>query len=727
MILSIWRYCHLSLALVSAIFLIILSITGLILSYYPINDKLSKFHQDELDNITVSSFIKKVQTHHHEIIEINVLKNGFLAVNALDKQGQTTKFYANPKNGENLGELKKESSLLVLSRNIHRSLLWKKNGRIIIGIVSILLFVIAISGGFLVLKKQLSIKNFYSKVIFDDFNKFWHLISGRTFIFFIVIISLTGTIMSLERFEIIQPKNNFFHTIKYDEINDKEITPNHEFKIFKELKLSEVVRIEYPFSSFKEDHYTVKLKTKELIINQYNGAILSSIEFGYLKSFLDTNYNLHTGNGSIIWSVILGVSCLAILFFIYSGVLITIKRRKNHKKNKYDSQESSYLILVGSENGNTNRFAEHVFDTIESNNEKVYIEQLNNYKPLKNIKQLIILTSTYGLGQPPSNAKKFIKKFKKNPLKSSYEYCVVGFGSKNYPDFCKYALDVSEVLNEDVNGKEISEICLINNQSKLEYQKWFDYWVNYNKFESIPTQKEDIHEFRILNKTQAKKDPNNNFKIELKPSRKIIFRSGDLIAFKPPKSNEERYYSIGKNNENNILLSLKKHEQGLCSMYLDELKPKEKIRARIVNNINFHLPIEFDNLVLISNGTGIAPLLGMAFENIERKKVQMYWGAKHTQTLKLYSNIINQLIDDDKITEFNDVYSQSKKHKKMYVQDLIIENQNEFKSLTHEKSYIMICGSKEMGSDVLRTLSKVIGKSKFEQLIDKEQILIDTY
>ena len=126
MILSIWRYCHLSLALVSAIFLIILSITGLILSFYPINDKLSKFHQDELANITVSSFIQKVQTYHHEIIEINVLKNGFLTVKALDKKGQTTKFYANPKNGENLGELKKESSLLVLSRNIHRSLLWKK-------------------------------------------------------------------------------------------------------------------------------------------------------------------------------------------------------------------------------------------------------------------------------------------------------------------------------------------------------------------------------------------------------------------------------------------------------------------------------------------------------------------------------------------------------------------------------------------------------------------------
>ena len=35
----------------------------------------------------------------------------------------------------------------------------------------------------------------------------------------------------------------------------------------------------------------------------------------------------------------------------------------------------------------------------------------------------------------------------------------------------------------------------------------------------------------ILNKAQAKKDPNNNFKIELKPMKNIPFRY--LIAFKP--------------------------------------------------------------------------------------------------------------------------------------------------------------------------------------------------
>ena len=202
MILSVWRYCHLSLALISSVFLITLSVTGIILSFYPINDKLSKLQTHGLDKISVASFIKKLESHNNEIFEINVLKNGYLTVNAMDSKGKTSKFYANPVNGQNLGRIKKESSLLTLSRNIHRSLLLKKNGRIIIGVVSFLLFLIAISGSFLVIKKQLSIKKFYSKVIYDDFNKFWHLLSGRTFVFFIIIISLSGTVMSLERFEI---------------------------------------------------------------------------------------------------------------------------------------------------------------------------------------------------------------------------------------------------------------------------------------------------------------------------------------------------------------------------------------------------------------------------------------------------------------------------------------------------------------------------------------------
>ena len=116
-------------------FLITLSVTGIILSFYPINDKLSNLQAHGLEETSVASFIKKLESYNKEIFEINVLKNGYLTVNAMDSKGKTSKFYANPVNGQNLGKIKKESSLLTFSRNIHRSLLLKKNGRIIIGVV----------------------------------------------------------------------------------------------------------------------------------------------------------------------------------------------------------------------------------------------------------------------------------------------------------------------------------------------------------------------------------------------------------------------------------------------------------------------------------------------------------------------------------------------------------------------------------------------------------------
>ena len=105
----------------------------------------------------------------------------------------------------------------------------------------------------------------------------------------------------------------------------------------------------------------------------------------------------------------------------------------------------------------------------------------------------------------------------------------------------------------------------------------------------------------------------------------------------------------------------------------------------------------------------------------------MYWGVKHSDTLKLYRNCINELIDDDKLAEFNEVYSESKKHKKMYVQDLMEVNKNKIKNQISDESYFMICGSKEMGNDVLKKLGEILGQSQFEQLLENEQILIDTY
>ena len=719
-----------SLALISALFLIVAAITGIVLAFSPIQSKQTKYSAKNLDKVTISNFIETLNQSYSEIIEISVDDNQYLKVKATDLNGDGKNFYAKPLDGSIIGDIKKESTTFSLFRNIHRSLLLKKTGRFIIGIISFILFLMSVTGSILVIKRQLSIKKFYSKIIFDDFYQFWHTITTRYLLIVIIIVSISGTYLSLQTFDYIPSSQNINHNINYDAIIESKPIQPKEIATFKETTLSEISSIQFPFSPFKEDQYKLIMKEKELIINQYDGSILSSVDYSYLTMLSKTNYQLHTGSSSSIWAIILAITCIGILFFIFSGFKITLKRIKFKKKNRFNSSESSYLILVGSENGNTNRYAENIYDTIVSNGKKVFIDQLNNYKPIKNLKQLIVVTSTYGLGQPPSNAKKFIEKFTKKPIDEPFEFSVLGFGSRSYPDFCQYAIDVNETLENTLNATAKVPLKLINNQSKEDFKEWMESWTKANELTKTDFNVEEKNSFEIISRTYSKKDPNKNFTLEMKPERKLVFQSGDLIAIKPPEIDEERYYSIAKNFNNNIFLSLRRHEKGVCSIYLDELKTKTKIKARIVNNINFHIPEKFDKIILFSNGTGIAPLLGMAYENHERKPIELYWGAKYPESFKLFKDVVNELIDDERLNEIHTAYSQSEKERKKYVQDLIIENKSEIINNITNHTYIMICGSVDMGNEVMKNLNDILiesGKIGLAHYIDNDQVKVDTY
>ena len=407
-----------------------------------------------------------------------------------------------------------------------------------------------------------------------------------------------------------------------------------------------------------------------------------------------------------------------------------MKSLKYKKPNKFKDSDSNYLILVGSENGNTNRHAKHIFEILVSNNKKVFIDHLDNYKPHSNIKQLIILTSTYGLGQPPSNAKKFLKIFEKNPLKNPFDYTVIGFGSRSYPDFCQFAIDVNELLKKYENCNPIIPIKLINNQSQTEFNSWLDQWVKHNNFNTLKYEEDKKIDFEIINKTSSEKDPNNNFTMTLRPLSKILFQSGDLIAIKIKEEVEERYYSIAKNFDENIFLGLKKHNNGKCSKYLENKTLKSKIKGRIVNNKRFHVPVEFERLILIGNGTGIAPLLGMAYENFQRKRIDLFWGCKFKKTLKLYLNNINELIEDDKLESINVCYSKEPKKEKKYVQELLEIKKKLILDDVNDKTFIMICGSIAMGNDVINSLNNILkinSKYNMNELINNDQVKVDTY
>ncbi|MDH7914101.1 PepSY domain-containing protein [Winogradskyella sp. SYSU M77433] len=731
MTISIWRFSHLMLALVSSIFIALAAITGLILAFEPISNQLKPYNID--GNTTLATTVQNLSESYDEIITIETDENDFVVASVITNEGDSETFYVNPETGENLGELIEKAPLFRFATNLHRSLFLKSTGRFIVGLVSFFLILMAITGVVLIARRQGGILKFFSKVINEDFSQYYHVELGRWFLIPIIIVAFTGVYLSLEKFSLL-PETKISHTYPEAESENLEKVGFNDFKVFNDIKISEVKSFEFPFSDDVEDYFFIKLKDKELLVNQYSGEIVSEQQYPLVQLMSQWSLWLHTGRGTLVWSVVLALVCLALFFFIYSGFAMTLKRRNKIKKtkNKFNKDDAEYIILVGSETGNTNDFARLFFNALLENGKKAYITELNNYSNFSSAKEIIVFTSTYGEGEAPISANKFDKILPTIHQNKEIQYSVVGFGSLLYEAYCKYAEDVDAMLKQQENFVEKLPVFKINNQSFEAFKTWLESWsakTDFNLIVKAPAEKlssKYTRQFEVVKRTELNVD--DTFLLQLRPKKKIKFQSGDLLAFRPNKNEAARQYSIAKVN-GDILLSIKKHDKGLCSTYFSELNVSDVITATIEYNNDFHFPKENKNVVLIANGTGIAPFLGMIQENSGQQNISLFWGGRTKRSVELYADTLNEALENETLSQFYAQYSQEQEHK-LYVQDIIVEHSEFMANHLRHGGKIMICGSIAMQNRVLEVINDITTKHLEAPLCTFEnngQLAMDCY
>ncbi|MFT6191031.1 MAG: sulfite reductase (NADPH) flavoprotein alpha-component [Polaribacter sp.] len=731
MTISIWRFSHLTLAISSALFIIIASLTGIILAFEPISTKINPYNVTDINSISIAETITALENEYEEIIAINVDENDFVSVSIITNDSKNESFYINPKTGKKVGNMIQKSPIFEFATNLHRSLFLKSTGRLIICIISLLLFLIAITGTILIAKRQGGFQKIFSKIVKEDFNQYYHIILSRYAFIPIVIITLTGVYLSLEKFSLL-PKDNTIHEKTAQKASTIDIKPI-DFSIFKSTKLSAITELEFPFSSDVEDYFYLKSESKEVAIHQKNGQIISDKKLGLIALGSYYSIILHTGKGSIIWSIILLLSCFALLYFIFSGFHMTLKRRKSKTTihNKHTKDEAKFIVLVGSETGRTFNFANAFYTALLKIEEKVFITTLNEYTTYKKATKIIIFTATYGNGEAPINGNKFIENINKINQQKVLKFAVVGFGSKAYPKFCKFAILVHASLQIHKDFIPTIPIYKIDNESFDSFIAWVKEW-SFNNQLVLNIHKEDIKkssekniEFKVAKKTNLNVD--DTFLLHLKPTEKVKFVSGDLLSIKLKDENRNRIYSIAKIGKN-ILLSIRKHEFGICSTYLNNIDLKENLTAHIQNNKQFHFPKKATEIILISNGTGIAPFLGMIQKN-KKQKVHLFWGGKTNDSLKIYENFINIALEKKSLSSFYPVFSQEQQEK-IYVQDILKNHTELVTNVLKKGNVIMICGSIAMQKGVtaqLETIVKQDLKTYLNQFINSGQIKTDCY
>lgn len=113
---------------------------------------------------------------------------------------------------------------------------------------------------------------------------------------------------------------------------------------------------------------------------------------------------------------------------------------------------ATLTVLFGSQTGNAKHVAQDIGDAASTKGFTVKVQDLAEYKAtnLKNERYVVIVTSTYGEGEPPENAISFYNYLfsKKAPQLTELRYAVLGLGDTSYEFFCKTAQDFDQRLAE---------------------------------------------------------------------------------------------------------------------------------------------------------------------------------------------------------------------------------------------------------------------------------------
>src|SRR5690606_38906937 len=116
-------------------------------------------------------------------------------------------------------------------------------------------------------------------------------------------------------------------------------------------------------------------------------------------------------------------------------------------------------ILFGSHTGNSEALAKNLAAQAKERGVEVDISDMASFKTreLKNIKNLAVIVSTHGLGEPPVQAEDLHKYLhgKKAPNLSHVNFSVLALGDSSYVDFCQTGKDFDTIL-EKLGAKRLA-------------------------------------------------------------------------------------------------------------------------------------------------------------------------------------------------------------------------------------------------------------------------------
>jgi sulfite reductase (NADPH) flavoprotein alpha-component len=150
---------------------------------------------------------------------------------------------------------------------------------------------------------------------------------------------------------------------------------------------------------------------------------------------------------------------------------------------------------------------------------------------------------------------------------------------------------------------------------------------------------------------------------------------------------------------------------GLCSNYLSQFEVGQQVQFYIHKNLQFRLPDNDKDVIMIGPGTGIAPFRSFIAHRDSTGasgKNWLFFGDQHFVTDFLYQTEIQNWVETGSLSKIDLAFSRDHEEK-VYVQHKLRKNGKEVYEWLQAGASLYLCGAKDpMSIDVENTLTEII-------------------
>ncbi|MDP5293275.1 PepSY domain-containing protein [Oceanimonas sp. CHS3-5] len=712
------RTLHSLSALLAALFILTLAVTGALLSVEPALERAA-IEVPAAGQITVAELTGRIGRHYDQVEQIDRRSSGAIVV-YYQGQEQAGADLVSPFTGEVIAPYR-PSAFFRWVRELHRSLLLDTPGRAVAGITALAMLILSLSGVLMLARQQGGWRRLLAPAVGSG-QRSHHARLGRAALPGLLISAATGLYMSALTFGLL-PEGTAANPEWPVITAQGQLTDAAGLSALQAIDVTELKELVYPYPGDPAEPYSLQTTEGAGYVDPYSGELLSWQANDCRLGINALVASLHTGEQWWWLGLALGLGALVVPVLTVTGIAMWWQRRRampglagNRKADAADT-----VILVGSESNSTWGFAGTLHRALTDAGHRVHTAPMNRLAHYPRARRLLILTATYGDGDAPASADRFLDRLATLPTVPDLGFAVLGFGDSQFPQFCRFARDVNAALLA-AGWSPLLALDTIDRQSTQAFSRWGQ---RLGKALGCPLTLNHIPRRRSTLRLQLAERVNYGSETDAPVSvlRFVLprsgwhrlfgreawpsFEAGDLVGIYPPDSPVPRLYSLASaSSDGQLEICVRRHEGGLCSGFLHGLQPGDAIEAFIQTHPAFRPNAGRAPVVLIGTGTGIGPLASFIRHNTQKRAMHLYWGGRDPDSGFLYRPELERYLADRRLTGLNTAFSRV--GDRCHVQDKIRADSEQLRTLVSAGAQFLVCGGRDMANSVMDTLDQVM-------------------